>query len=503
MSSTRRAKDESTFQQARYASSPAFERGLLANLVAKRCALIDAPEDRELIWFIHYLSHQSGGLGAFVNELITRYPERFRPRSIEEVDAGEKLNADQVQEVCRWMPNEEKAQFPLKGNTAFLENYCADDDGAPDGYRAAVLFERCLAFASQNLEKELSELCLDPETGLSEGPWYFPSMVETVREYKADFIKRKGAGVVITALGKKVCETLDYTAYGRGLTLLQGDARRGKSFAAKSWCVQHPGLARFIEVPPSNDEVGFFRALARGLGLGSFLNYKAAEIRDRVESVLLAGDLLLVLDEAQRLWPQSNYRQAFPRRIVWVMAMANAGVPIALISTPQFIETQKAVEKTGWNSAQLTGRISHYECLPADLSPEDLMAVAKSVLPECTEKVLRALAIYARSSARYLAAIDSISKRARYLAAGAGRDTATTDDVRQAMQESVIPADTKLQSALAAGRKPKPLAALAPAMEWPEADRLPSILRPGSSPEVLAPPPSRSRGSPEAVLNGQ
>jgi len=128
--------------------------------------------------------------------------------------------------------------------------------------------------------------------------------------------------------------------------------------------------------------------------------------------VLLTRDILLVMDEAQRLWPQRNAWWGFPGRIVWVMAMANAGVPIAMISTPQFIETQKAVEKAGRNSAQLTGRISHFEALPMDLSAEDLMAVAKSVLPEAGAQVLRALAVYARSSARYLAAIDSISKRA-------------------------------------------------------------------------------------------
>ena len=193
--------------------------------------------------------------------------------------------------------------------------------------------------------------------------------------------------------------------------------------------------------------------MARGLGLGNFLQYKACEIRERVESVLLTGDLVLVLDEAQRLWPQQNLRYAYPRRIVWIMTMANAGVPIAMVSTPQFLEIQKAVEKCGWNTAQLTGRIKHYEPLPVDLSQADLIAVAKSVLPEAESKILRGLAIYARSSARYLAAIDSISTRARYLAMKDGRDMATTADVIKAMKESVIPADNKLHIALEAGHK--------------------------------------------------
>jgi len=83
------------------------------------------------------------------------------------------------------------------------------------------------------------------------------------------------------------------------------------------------------------------------------------------------------------------------------------------------------------------------------------MAVTKAVLPEAEPLVLRALAVYARSSSRYLAAIDSVAKRARYIAMQAGRASATAEDVRKAMQESVIPADTKLFRALENGRRGK------------------------------------------------
>lgn len=299
--------------------------------------------------------------------------------------------------------------------------------------------------------KDLTKLCVDPDTGSGgtlSNEW---GTVEAARKYRAAHIKEIGAGFN-TALGKKIFEVLDYTSFSRGLTLMEGEARTGKTFAARTWCEQRAGAARFVEVPPGNDESGFFRALARGLGIGSFLQYKAREIRERVESVLLSHDITLVLDEAQRLWPQRNLRYGFPGRIVWVMAMANQSVPIAMISTPQFSQVQQAVEKNGWNAAQFTGRIKHYEPLPRDLSKEDLMSVAKSVLPEADTKVLRALAIYARNSARYLAAIETISTRAHYLAMKSGRDASTTEDVRTAMQESVIPSDTRLVSNLGKGR---------------------------------------------------
>jgi hypothetical protein len=102
--------------------------------------------------------------------------------------------------------------------------------------------------------------------------------------------------------------------------------------------------------------------------------------------------------------------------------------------------------------------------------------VAKAVLPEADAKVLRALAVYARSSARYLAAIDSIAKRARFVAMRAGRKEATTADVRKAMQESVIPADSKLLRALEAGRNSK--------RAQPALDVLPA---PDDQPEALVP----------------
>jgi histone H3/H4 len=133
--------------------------------------------------------------------------------------------------------------------------------------------------------------------------------------------------------------------------------------------------------------------------------------------------------------------------------MANAGVPICLVSTPQFITAQKVMEKTGWNSAQLTGRIGHYEFLPTELTLADLTDVGRAVLPEASTDVLAALASYARVSARYLAAVDSIAKRAQFIAQRNGRKQCTAGDVRTAMQESVIPSDTMLVRTLEHAKK--------------------------------------------------
>ena len=83
MSSTRRASDNSVFRQERFASAPEFERGLMANLVAKRCAILERRDDRQLIWFLQMLSHQDGGIKKLATDLIEKFPEQVATRTMQ------------------------------------------------------------------------------------------------------------------------------------------------------------------------------------------------------------------------------------------------------------------------------------------------------------------------------------------------------------------------------------------------------------------------------------
>jgi hypothetical protein len=516
MSSTRTAKDDSAFHQSCYASSPEFERGLVANMVAKRCTVLDAKADRELIWFVQYLSHQPGGLEGVAADLLKIFSHRLGTPAMVRIGNQKNYSAVEVAEIRQEIPHEMILNFPLRGETdsqiiarsepdsnrhlrkspaslrarrdwywealrrsdMIEEGRQSELDAAdakaleeaqkhPISYPVETFRDLCRQAAEgvvvckddlSPLAEELRDLCLMPLHDLNDHPaWYFNDLVNVLREYHQQWIVEKSK-VVVTTLGKKVCDALDYCAASHSLVLLEGNARLGKSFSARAWCDQHSGKARFVEVPPGNDDASFFRALARGLRLGSFLNYKVVEIRARVESVLLTGDVLLVLDEAQRLWPQMNLRYGWPKRIEHIMSWANKtpehpAVPMCLILTPQFIQSQIAIGKTGWNSAPLTGRIGHYEFLPKELTLADLTAVGRAVLPEASEEILKVLASYARMSARYLAAVDSIAKRAQFIAQRNGRTQCTASDVRTAMQESVIPSDTMLIRTLERAKK--------------------------------------------------
>ncbi len=106
------------------------------------------------------------------------------------------------------------------------------------------------------------------------------------------------------------------------------------------------------------------------------------------------------------------------------------------------------------------------------------MAVGRAVLPEASEKALKALALYAQASDRYLAAVDSIAKRAKYIAQLEGRPNCTTGDIHTAMKESVIPSDTMLACNLEKAKKssrystrPEPIPSIQTTVEPPAPTR--------------------------------
>ena len=303
----------------------------------------------------------------------------------------------------------------------------------------------------------IARLCLSPEEPSPEMHWLLPR----VEEARTDWLSAL-PHTVETAITRKVAEALDYAMQSRALTVVDGHARIGKSFAAVEWCRRSAGLARYVQVPCSNDDISFFRAIGQALGVSSSLQLKAAEIRARVEETLDEGDLTLVFDEGHYLWPQNWQRYAMPARVNWIMtALVNRNVPVAIITTPQFYSAQKRLERlTGWNSEQFLGRIGHLERLPERLEKSDLYAVARVMLPECDTETWKALASFAAGSATHLGCLDAISRRARWFASQEGRQGALAGDVRRVMKERIgtfdNPIGARAESAGAAGSANRP-----------------------------------------------
>ena len=75
------------------------------------------------------------------------------------------------------------------------------------------------------------------------------------------------------------------------MVLVTGKIGSGATSAAKAWCDQFPGVARYVAVPGTNDRKAFFSAIADALGLANRVGWKARELQERCESVLESGDL--------------------------------------------------------------------------------------------------------------------------------------------------------------------------------------------------------------------
>lgn len=491
MSNTRHASDGERLSQERFCSSEDYEQGLLANLVARRCELLTDPSEAELLFFLQYHSHQPGGLKKFVRDLLAAFPERVATRTMQKLGLkdGQIYTPEQVEKV-RDEHGAMYGDFPLNGEYD-LENETYHI-GKPKTYPVKAFLDRCLKEA-QTLDALLMRFCLDPEQALT-GPWYFPTLIETLADYQTQLAQCARASLAETEISRLVFEALDYALEGDCLTVTDGAARTGKTVAAKAWCLLRPGRARYVQVPASNDDISFFRAIAEALGVSASLSMKGVQMRERVEKVLRSAKIMLVFDEAHYLWPQNNRKEALPNRLNWILtAMVNYQVPVALVTTPQFTRDQKIVEKkTGWTSAQFVGRIALYKPLPDRLNASELTAIARCHLREGDAKSISLLVDVATISQSYISGIEHAVNRARHEARKQGRAAVTFADVKSAVQNYAIPSDSALNQVLSAPdkavRAPRPaVTAGAPAQ--------PAALPQTSPRRSIAPEPEHAPGN--------
>jgi len=490
MSNTRYAKPGSEPSDERYASDPLLSRGLKAGDVIRRCATLSDPRFIELALFLQYLSNQPGSLEKLATDLLAAFPDRLGTPSMIRygMRPGGILNADQVRATRREAPFTNDA-FLLKGERsidgdgfpnfgAFLGNGPRHEESIDDYKNRRESEERAEAMKDEREKRASEELPLAyPVSAFLEicrqhflrdapdifhqfciVPAFAPARVSldcfhdlmgSLIEYMNLWEKKVWDGFVITEVGAKVREALDYSEDQRCLSLVEGFARTGKSFVAEAWVKARPGKRRIVSLSEATSDKEFFREINRALYATAGYGLKTNELRERGTGILREGHLTLVIDEGHFLWPQRNLREASPRRIEWVRAsLVNYSVPVAIISTHQFTKSQQQLEKhSNWSSEQFIGRLAFCAKLPARLKRGDIEAVARFHLPEAEERTIDFLVNYVVASKKHLASIEHGVRAARHEAKKHGRLTVTYDDVMVGFDNTVIPTDANLANA--------------------------------------------------------
>lgn len=383
MSSTRRTSKTGTLRQERFASSSSLPKGLLGNLVAKRCLALAGAEEKSLIHFLHELSLRDGYALHRTCNLFPRWPW---------VSEAAKADERAFERVAREL-------------TEFFPERIAP--------KHRERFRRVLP-------RYLVSLCLDPGIELrNAGVPNFDRLADALFEYKQRMEAAPVGRLASTIATRTIFELLDYALSERGIVLATGTYRIGKSYSSQAWAQMHLGQARYVQLSSAADHTAFYRDIARSLGVACSTQMKAAHIRNRIEEVLRAQHLLLILDECDYLMPQAINLKAYPERVNWLMtSVVNNGVSVALIGSQNFVRMLEHVEKRCpiWGSEQFHGRIKLRQQLPESLEPDDLQAIAATLLPDSEEAALLALVAHALRSHGYVAALESGAARARFFA---------------------------------------------------------------------------------------
>ena len=414
--------------------------------------------------------------------------------------------ADQVKAIRDELPS--GGRFILRGE---VRGYKWEDDGDgfrqvnaiedgpekfkdaqrhPVSYPAAEFIDAC-RHGPENLAAFLTDLCVNPRLAfqkpgargkdssayeqrlVNEFPdqsltvqfadlYWFNDIMGALLNFQRREEEAARSDFVLTAIGRKIWETLDFALKARRMVLIEGWEGRGKSEAVKAWCRIHRGEARFVDLAGVTSKTTVFRSIAKALGIASSYSRTATEMQGRIEDVLQRSRLVLVFDEAHFLFNQSPRIYSRPELIDWIdTTLCNHDVPVALITTPQFIHCVKRAEKqVGWNWRQFRRRVRRWVPLPEWNTDADLETVARKIMPGLPRAGIKFALGYAKMSlngspSRDISGLGDVAIEAKLMAEDAGRTTITFEDVARAINDHLMPSDNSFAERMSAPEKPR------------------------------------------------
>jgi hypothetical protein len=444
--STRRADPNEPLSQNRYMSSPEFAelRAISGTAVAARCALLLSPAKRQLLWFIQGQSLADGGLKKLARELLKMFPERVDTKefSILHYCDDEPISEAKLASECERNLLGRVKHPPFSDSPTSIEEFLID-----------LCINPRLRIRLKQEELETSEFDMDlardefPELETHDfydaNLSYFRDIIGALVEYKRRYEERVRAEFCLTAIGRQVWKQLDDALKTKSMVVIDGLEGRGKTEAVRAWCNCHLGVARFISLVGTNTKTAHFREFARAFGVGHGNSHKVSRMQASVEDVLRASQLMPVIDEAHFFFNQGPRMKTRPEMLDYIdTALCNPPLPIALITTPQFlICMERAAGQVGWNYRQFRRRCKRYTRLPQKNSPEDIEAVARKLLPGADKATVKQIMAYEALSKRDLSAVGDVAREAKLLAEEDGASRVTFEHVKRAIHEVLIVSD--------------------------------------------------------------
>lgn len=457
---TRRAKNPGEpISQARYMSSPEFAEmhGLNAIPVKEKAAITLDARCKRLLWFLQGRSLGPGGIRGVADELLAMFPERLGTPSMHALSgrhaavAGGAVDKVYSELGMRNPENdpwedigEEAAHAPGRSHRSqkpvpysILEELCRrvarGGNGCSDGYfKVPALHEFLVDLCinpkvrittttneqDEEFEAQLSEQFPELEAGdvkRANLP-YFQDVIGGLLSYMEKCEARVNASFVVTEIGRKIWETLDFGLKTGSMVLVDGLEGRGKTVATQAWCQAHLGEARYVSLKGINSKTAVFREMAKVLGVASSYTRKASEMQARVEDVLECSGLMIVIDEAHWLFNQSARIYTRPELVDWVVtALCNRSVPVALVTTPQFLQCMgQAVHQVHWNHRQFQRRVARRVVLAKKNSFADIERVARSIFPGAATPVIKRILGYVALTKRDLSALGDLVRELNY-----------------------------------------------------------------------------------------
>jgi hypothetical protein len=477
MSSTRRTTDPESFQQGRYASHPEFVelRGIEATAALLKAKTVSMRE-RQLIFFLQSRSLEEGGVEALVEDIIALVPEHFRTETMRRnpVADGEAYlgavaddirreltRASSIKECsdgalsAKWSENEEFAEAAIEevieaGSASGSWRRPARPVPTP-AIPAESAIADCMGRARAELPRMIVEICIRPRLQVLPSGWKLSNRLQrgdevcdipflrhlgwTLDVYWSRYVQRSRAGFAQTTIAAALHPALDYALETHRMVLIEGNSGVGKTESSKAWCDRNRHVARYLTLSGISNRTTLCRSLAHALGLPKSMALSATKILPRIEDFLRESRLMLVIDEAHYLWPQTNRPERSPELINWLMtACSNRGVPVALVTTSDWDRLRGNTEKhTRWNSEQLGRRINRRLKLPEHPSQEDFLAVLRTVAKDVSPPAQDLIAAYGMSRNGSLTRMIDTLEDARRLAVDAGRRSVTAKDVLSAV----------------------------------------------------------------------